>query len=90
MAFSGATTTTLVAGEEVGLSTPSGIAVRNNQIFVTDYATGRLFAFAMDGSLLDYLDVAEPNALMGITFGQDGALYVIDNAKREVLRISAL
>ena len=44
----------------------------------------------MDGTLLDYLDVAEPNALMGMTFGQDGSLYVIDNAKREVLRIQAL
>ena len=90
VAFSGATTTTLVAGEEVGLSTPSGIAIRNNQIYVTDYATGRLFAFAMDGSLLDYLDIAEPNALMGLTFDENGALYVIDNAKREILKISAL
>lgn len=89
-AFGGVSTTTLVVGEDVGLSTPSGIAIHNNQIFVTDYATGRLFAFAIDGSLLDYLDVAEPNALMGITFGANGSLYVIDNSKREVLKISAL
>ena len=57
---------------------------------MTDYATGRLFAFAMDGSLLDYLDIAEPNALMGLTFDENGDLYVIDNAKREILKISAL
>jgi len=90
VAFGGTATTTLVAGADVGLSTPSGIAIQNNQIFVSDYATGRVFAFAMDGTLLDYLDVAEPNALMGLNFGEDGALYAVDNAKREILRISAL
>lgn len=89
VAFSGETLTTLVQGAEGDLDTPSGIALQGNQIFVSDYATGRIWAYAIDGTVLDYLEVAEPNALMGMTFGPDGSLYAIDNANKQILRITA-
>ena len=87
--FNGAYLSTLVAKGSTGLDTPSGLALYQDRIYVTDYATGRIFAFDQEGNVVDYLDTGRSTALMGMTIGTDGAIYVVDNSTKEVLRISA-
>jgi len=87
--FNGAYLSTLVAKGSTGLDTPSGLALYQDRIYVTDYATGRIFAFDLEGNVIDYLDTGRTTALMGMTIGTDGAIYVVDNSTKEVLRISA-
>ena len=87
--FNGSSLSTLIAKGTAGLDTPSGLALYDNRIYVTDYATGRIFAFDLNGEVVDYLDTGRTTALMGMAIGSDGAIYVVDNATKEVLRISA-
>jgi len=87
--FVGGGLSTLVSKGTNGLDTPSGIALYEGRIYVSDYATGRIFAFDQNGTVLDYLDTGRTTALMGLAIGTDGAIYAVDNAAREVLRISA-
>ena len=87
--FNGSSLSTLIAKGTVGLDTPSGLALYDNRIYVADYATGRIFAFDLNGEVVDYLDTGRTTALMGMAIGSDGAIYVVDNATKEVLRISA-
>ena len=59
-------------------------------IFTNDNRTGRIWAFDMDGNLVDYLDTGlDDGALMGMDFDADGNLWVVDAENDEVLRISA-
>ncbi|MEC8050995.1 MAG: hypothetical protein VX210_09410, partial [Myxococcota bacterium] len=87
--FNGSSLSTLIVKGTAGLDTPSGLALHENRIYVTDYATGRIFAFDLTGNVVDYLDTGRTTSLMGMAIGSDGAIYVVDNATKEVLRISA-
>ena len=86
--FNGSNLSTLIVKGTAGLDTPSGLALHENRIYVTDYATGRIFAFDLTGNVVDYLDTGRTTSLMGMAIGSDGAIYVVDNAAKEVLRIS--
>lgn len=79
---------TLVQGEDVNLSRPSGLALRDGILYVSDNATGVLFAFDLDGQLLDWVDTGLPSgALMGIEFDDRGRLHLVDGLAGEVLRL---
>lgn len=70
------------------LSAPSGIALHNDMLFVSDYGTGYLLAFDLEGKLLNYLDTGlGGGTLSGITFGPDGKLYFVDMVGNQVLRV---
>ena len=82
---------TYVDGASVtpALEMPSGMELHDDMIFVTDYATGRISAFDLDGHLLDYLDTGfGNNRIMGITFDSAGSLYVVDHQGERVYKIS--
>tara|TARA_R110002096_G_scaffold433887_2_gene653769 strand:+ start:77476 stop:78597 length:1122 start_codon:yes stop_codon:yes gene_type:complete len=67
---------------------PSGLALTNEQLFVSDYGTGYLLAFDLEGELLNYLDTGlGEGTLSGITFGPDGKLYFVDMVGNRVLRV---
>ncbi len=83
----GAETNTLVEGEEVNMREPSGLALHDGMIFVSDNRTGILFAFDMDGGMLDWVDLERERAITGITFDEDGVLYLADAESEEILRI---
>lgn len=71
-----------------GLLAPSGIEIQNELIYVSDNATGRISAFDMTGTRVNYLDTGlPPNALSGMAFGPDGKLYFVDMLQSRVLRI---
>ena len=87
----GATTWTLVDGASYGLVAPSGMETKDDMLFVSDNATSMIYAFSMDGSLVDYLDTGFPSGtLMGMAFDPtDGSLYVVDALTNRVIRIAA-
>lgn len=85
-AMDGGEWTTLVDGEDVGLEEPSGIALHDGLIFVTDHADGDIFAFSMDGALEGKLELDRPG-LMGIDFDPEGHLWVVDGEASELVRV---
>jgi len=86
----GATLTTLI-DETSGLQKPAGLALHDDMLFVVDHATSTIWAFDLDGEVVDYLEtgIAE-NSLMGIDFDSQGQLYVTNVAENQVIRISSL
>ena len=69
------------------MTQPSGLALHNGNIYVSDFPTGRIYAFNTDGKLIDWLDTQRTNALGGMEFHPDGSLYVVDSVANEVLCI---
>jgi len=81
---------TLVDGDDYNLDHPSGLALHEGILYVSDNDNSNILAFDLDGELLDYLELdVDKDALMGIDFGPDGNLYIVDSEDDELLRISA-
>jgi len=70
-----------------GLSSPSGLEIDGNRLFVSDYATGEIIVY--DTSSGDELGRASTNAdgIMGITLGPDGKLWYVDGVANTLTRI---
>ncbi len=86
--YDGATLTTLVDGSEHGLEQPSGLELADGMLWLSDHATGRIAAFELDGTLVDYLDTGWTERIMGLAV-QDGQVWVVDTTEQEVVRIAA-
>jgi len=70
------------------LEMPSGVELFGGLVFVSDYATGTLLAFDLQGNLVNHLETGlSSGALGGFTFGPDGKLYFVDTTGNQVLRI---
>lgn len=89
----GASMTTLVDGLSLDppMTMPSGLAIHDGHIFVTDNASSTIFAFDMQGQLVDWLvmDNVPAGSLTGVTFDTVGQLYTADALGNTVHRISA-
>ncbi len=71
-----------------GLISPSGLALYEGVIFVTDNATGLIHAFKTDGQEVNKLDTGlGAGALAGVEVGPDGFLYFVDMSGDRVLRV---
>ncbi len=80
---------TLIDGADFGLERPSGLELVDGLLWVSDNATGGIYAFELDGTLVDWLDTELPDGcLMGLAFSDDGNLWFVDAVEQEVLRIS--
>ena len=87
---SGAELWTLADADSVGFELPSGIELHDGYLWVTDNATSRIYALSLDGEVVDWLDTGLPaGSLMGITFDDEGRMYLVDAVGDEVLRITA-
>jgi sugar lactone lactonase YvrE len=83
----GARLDVLVAGDTVGLVLPAGLEVQGDVLFVSDHASSRIFAFDVDGTLLDWMDTGLPEAsINGIAFGESGEMYVADTRGERIWR----
>lgn len=75
---------------DVGFEDPSGIAVTDEYVFITDNDNSNLLALSRaDGSLVDWLELDVPSgSLMGLEFDDEGNLYVVNFEEAQILRIS--
>jgi DNA-binding beta-propeller fold protein YncE len=83
-----ASISTLVDGEANFLSEPSGLALHDGMVFVSNRKNGEIQAYSLDGTPRGFLDTGLKEAIGGITFDVDGRLYVIDTEENRVLRLS--
>ncbi|MEL0332089.1 MAG: thrombospondin type 3 repeat-containing protein [Candidatus Poseidoniales archaeon] len=74
-----------------GLDRPTGIALHEDQLFVSEYSNGNIVAYDLpsDGKGGTYVDEIQTSAtaIMGLEFGPNGHLYYVDNGQDEVVRI---
>ena len=79
----------VVASGSGMLEKPSGLALHNGFIYVTDNATSRISAFRIDtGERVNWLDTGLPaGSIMGLTFGPDGKIYFVDAVGNRVFRV---
>jgi sugar lactone lactonase YvrE len=81
---------TLVDGAVHDMQQPSGIELHDDMLFVSDHGTGFIYAFTLQGELVDWLDTGlGSGALSGMSFHPDGSLYVTNSKANEVIRIAA-
>jgi len=86
----GAELSTLAAGS-AGLQVPAGLVLHDDMLFVVDHATSFIWAFDLDGEVVDWLETGlEPYSVMGIDFDSHGRIYLTDMWLDRVMRISAL
>jgi hypothetical protein len=80
---------TLISGSDVeGMDLPSGIALVENLLLVTDNQTGSIFAFDLTGELIGTIDLErDEGGLMGIVARSLSDLWVVDALSNEVIRI---
>lgn len=70
------------------LTRPSGLELHEGLLWVTDNATSKIHVFQMDGTQVNWLETGLPaGTLMGITFGPDNLLYLVDAMGNQVLRV---
>ncbi len=70
------------------LTEPSGLALHEGVLYVSDHATSELFAFDLAGNLLRKLATGLPEGtLAGIAVGPDDRLYLVDMLQGGVYRI---
>ena len=73
------------------LEAPSGLAMSDQLLFVTDNATGLIHAFDLNGQPVRSLDTGLPaGSLAGITFGPDGKAYFVDMLTSRIYRIDPI
>ena len=74
-----------------GLNRPSGIALADGQLFVSENGNGKIVAYdlASNGKSAVQLDKIQTTAssIMGLEVGPNGHLYYVDNGQDKVVRI---
>ena len=86
--MNGGTLSDVVPSDAGHLVKPSGLAIRNDILYVSDNENSRISAFSLEGERLNYLDTGLPKgSLAGIAFGPDDKLYFVDILGNRVLRI---
>jgi len=87
----GATVTTLI-GDEFGWDKPSGLALQDGILYVTDAGKADIHAFDLEGNHIDTigLSLAE-DSLMGVKVNPEGdSLYIADFEGDRVFRLQGL
>jgi sugar lactone lactonase YvrE len=70
------------------LTEPSGLALHEGVLYVTDHATTRFHAFDLNGQELRTLETGLPaGTLAGLTVGRDGRIWFVDMLQGAVYRL---
>jgi DNA-binding beta-propeller fold protein YncE len=90
--FDNAVITTFIDGAAHGMIHPSGLAIHDGVIYVSDAATGTLYGFDLDdGALIDFLPTGMlPGSLCGITVDTSGGLWLADAINNRIYAIEPL
>ena len=71
-----------------GLDEPSGLALHDGRLFVSDHATGEIIAFdPVSGDELGRITTPEGAGIMGIEIGPDGKIYYVNGSEDIVARV---
>jgi hypothetical protein len=78
----------LIDGDDVdGMSAPSGLAIVDGHILITDFESGRIFAFTLEGELVDWADTGRGGGIMGIEARSLDDIWFVDGAADELVRL---
>jgi hypothetical protein len=78
---------TLIDGADHGMEQPSGLALFEDTLLVTDHATGKIFAFDLEGELVDWIDTDRgSDSLMGIVARSLDDIWFVDARTEQVIR----
>jgi sugar lactone lactonase YvrE len=69
-----------------GLDEPSGLALHEGRIFVSEHGSGDIIAFDLEGAEIDRM-ATPADRIMGITIGPAGDLWYVDAGANEVVRV---
>ena len=70
------------------LRAPSGLEIHNEILYVSDNASGLIYAYSLDGKQLNFLDTGlGAGALAGLAFGPDDKLYFVDMTGNRIVRV---
>jgi len=79
---------TFIDGSKFGMQAPSGLAMVDDVLFVTDNATSEIIAFDMDGEEIDRLQTRiESGSLMGIFARSVEDIWVVSAKENRLYRI---
>ena len=71
------------------LQAPSGIALHNDLIYVSDAASGVIVALTWEGEIVDWLHTNAPG-VFGLEFDEQGNLYLAHGPQNLVVKVSPL
>lgn len=78
----------LIEGSEFdGLDTPSGLALTDGHLILTDPSSGRIFVFTLEGELVESVDTGRGDGLAGIVARSLDDLWFVDVKANEVVRM---
>jgi DNA-binding beta-propeller fold protein YncE len=83
----GVSTVTFIDGLTYGMSAPSGIALVEGTLYVTDSDTGEIFSFDLEGNLLDQAATGL-GGLQGIIATSVDELWFVDNNGNSLYRVT--
>jgi hypothetical protein len=67
---------------------PGGLAIHDDLLYVADHATGKMYAFTLEGELVNELDTGLGGGIIGgIEVGPDGKMWFTDLSNGNVYRI---
>jgi hypothetical protein len=69
-----------------GLGEPSGLALHEDRLFVSDHASGEVIAYELDGTEIERMPTPAAR-LMGIAIGPAGDLWYVDAEANELVRV---
>lgn len=69
-----------------GFDEPSGLALHEGRLFVTEHGSGDIVALDLDGDELDRMGT-DAVRIMGITVGPEGKLWYADPGANEIIRV---
>jgi hypothetical protein len=70
-----------------GLGEPSGVALHEGRVFISDHTTGEIIAYDADGTELDRVMTPEGAGIMGLTVGPEGQLWYVNASAGVVGRV---
>ena len=69
------------------MSAPTGLTLVDDHILISDFETGRILAFDLDGQLVDWVDTGRADGIMGIEARGLDDIWFVDAAADELVRL---